>query len=619
MHRYNLLMLRGRRRSTDESSDVAEEKKRLNRDSLKAYARIFAYTKPYRFWLFVSAIALVISSLLGLVLPLVVRDLLDNVLILEQPELLNRLAIILFGVFALQAVLSFVNHLGLAFVGERTVADIRVELFAHLQRLSLTFYADNRTGGIVSRIGSDVQLLQTAVAENLVVLLRQLVLLIGAAFMLFRLNWQLTLVILTGIPIMSLTIVYLGRRIRIAAKRVQGSLADASNVVEETTSGIRIVKSFAREPHEIGRYRAAIQEVFEAAMYGARIKAILGPFIGFIAFASITTTLWFGSYQVLQGQLTPGELVAYLVYTMLIATPVSTLASLYAQFQSAIGATERVFELMDTPSDIVEREDAVALPPVLGSVVFEDIAFSYNDGAKILDGVSFSAETTTNAGQVIALVGPSGAGKSTLVNLIPRFYDVDHGRILIDGIDLRDVTLASLREQIGIVPQETILFSDSVANNIRYGRLDATDAEIEAAARAANAHDFIVDDLPNGYATLVGERGVKLSGGQRQRVAIARAILKNPRILILDEATSSLDSESERLVQDALERLMAGRTSFVIAHRLSTIINADRILVLEQGRLVEQGTHHELLQNVDGLYHRLHSIQFSQDDSQLTV
>ena len=318
-------------------------------------------------------------------------------------------------------------------------------------------------------------------------------------------------------------------------------------------------------------------------MRRARLSAILGPIIGFMAFASITVTLWFGSYEVLSGRLTVGGLVAYLVYTMLVATPIAQLAGLYAQFQSALGAIERVFEYLDTPAEIVDVADARAIPSLNGNVVFDHVSFDYTEDATILRDVSFESQP----GQVIALVGPSGAGKTTLVNLIPRFYDIQDGRILIDGHDIREVTKHSLRSQIGLVPQETILFSDTVYNNILYGNLDATKEDIEAAARSANAHDFIMNDLPHGYDTVVGERGIKLSGGQRQRVAIARAILKDPRILILDEATSSLDSESEHLVQDALDTLMQGRTSFVIAHRLSTIQNADWVLVLDGGEIVE--------------------------------
>ena len=358
-------------------------------------------------------------------------------------------------------------------------------------------------------------------------------------------------------------------------------------------------------------FPTAVEATYAAGIRKAWLSSVLSPIIGFMAFLSITFTLWFGSYEVSQGRLTVGELIAYLVYTMLVAAPVGQLAGLYGSFQVALGASDRIFDLLDTPAEIVSKPGAERLPPIKGSVRFEGVRFHYTDTAPILNDISFEV----SPGQIIALVGPSGAGKSTLVNLIPRFYDVQQGGISVDGYDVRDVTVEGLREQIGIVPQETILFSDTVYNNIRYGRLDATREEVEAAAEAANAHTFILKDLPEGYQTMVGERGIKLSGGQRQRVAIARAILKDPRILILDEATSSLDSESEHLVQEALERLMAGRTSFVIAHRLSTVQNADRILVLDDGCLVEQGTHFELVAKPEGLYKRLHDMQFLRTDS----
>ena len=437
-------------------------------------------------------------------------------------------------------------------------------------------------------------------------LLRQGLTLVGAVILLFWLDWRLTLIILMGVPFITLTMVWLGRKIRRESKAVQDALAKSASVVEETVSGVRIVKSFTREQYEIGRFSRAVDETYEAAMRRAKIGAVLGPLIGFMAFASITITLWFGSYEVIQGRLTAGDLVAYLIYTMMVAAPIATLASLYARFQGAIGATERLFDLLDEKPDIVSAPDAPALPPLSGEVLFEQVSFTYTAEVPILRDLSFRAQP----GQVVALVGPSGAGKSTLISLIPRFWDVDTGTVIIDGHDIRQVDLRSLREQIGIVPQETILFSDTVYANILYGKLDATREEVEGAARAANAHDFILNDLPQGYETAVGERGVKLSGGQRQRVAIARAILKDPRILILDEATSSLDSESESLVQEALDHLMRGRTSFVIAHRLSTIVNADWVLVLNEGRLVEQGTHLTLLEQPDGLYARLYEMQF---------
>lgn len=576
------------------------------RVKLHIFSRLLAYVKPYKGRMALSIVALLGSTALGLVLPLVVRSLVDIALIDKDLGTLNQLAVGLIIVFVVQALFSFIHQLSLAYVGERVVADIRVQLYTHLQSLSLTFFADRHTGEIVSRLTNDVSLLQGAITHDLVSLLRQAITLVGASILLFVLDWRLTLVILAGIPIISLTMVWLGRKIRTASKAVQDALAEAANVVQETIAGIRIVKSFAREAHEIGRFAARVNDTLSAAMRRARVSAVLGPVIGFMAFFSITITLWFGSYEVIQGRLTAGGLVAYLVYTMMVAAPVATLAGLYAQFQSAMGATERLFELLDTPPDIVSPPDARTLPAIRGEVAFHDVQFAYSAHIPVLRGVSFTAQP----GQVIALVGPSGAGKSTLINLIPRFYDAGSGCITVDGFDVRDVNLQSLRQQIGIVPQETILFSDTVAANIRYGKLDATDAEVEAAARAANAHDFIVHELENGYETLVGERGTKLSGGQRQRVAIARAILKDPRILILDEATSSLDSESEALVQEALQRLMMGRTSFVIAHRLSTVVNADWVLVLEQGRLVEQGTHADLLANPEGLYRRLHQLQF---------
>ncbi len=597
---------RMRRVGRQYESDGAGRNARLTREQVTTFGRLLRYVRPYTRWMVLSIIMLLISVSLGLILPLVIRNLVDIVLVDKNFPRLNQLAIGLFVVFLLQGVASFVNQIALAFVGENVVADIRVQVYSHLQSLSLKYFTDNRTGEIVSRVTNDVVLLQTAVTDNLVALLRQAITLIGAAILLFILDWRLTVIILLGIPFVTLTMVWLGRKIRRESTAVQDALAQGANVLEETISGVRIVKSFAREEYEIGRFSARVTDIFDAAMRRAKIGAVLGPVIGFMAFGSITITLWFGSYEVIQGRLTAGDLVAYLIYTMLVAAPIASLAGLYAQFQSAIGATERLFDLLDTESDIVSLPDAPLLPAVNGEVVFEDVSFAYSTAVALLRSVSFTARP----GQVIALVGPSGAGKSTLVSLIPRFWDVDNGRVTIDGHDIREVNLRSLREQIGIVPQETTLFSDTVYNNIRYGKLDATREEVEAAARAANAHDFILNDLAEGYDTPVGERGVKLSGGQRQRVAIARAVLKDPRILILDEATSSLDSESESLVQEALERLMAGRTSFVIAHRLSTVVNADWVLVLDAGRIVEQGTHADLLARADGLYTRLHQMQF---------
>jgi len=593
----------GRQYETDPEKKQAA---RLTRKDMSTYGRLLQYVRPYWFWMVISIIALLFSVGLGLILPLVIRNLVDLILVEQNLPKLNQLAFGLFVVFILQAIFSFVNRLSLAYVGENAVADIRVQVYSHIQTLSLRYFTDHRTGEVVSRITNDVQQLQSAITDDLVALLRQGLTLIGAAILLFWLDWRLTVIILLGIPFITLTMVWLGRKIRKESKAVQDALAQAANVVEETVSGVRIVKSFTREEYEIGRFSAKVDETYEAAMRRAKISATLGPIIGFMAFASITITLWFGAYEVMQGRLTAGDLVAYLVYTMMVAAPIASLAGLYARFQSAIGATERLFDLLDTEPDIVTVPNAPKLPAVEGEVVFDDVSFAYTTAVSILKNVSFTA----NPGQVVALVGPSGAGKSTLISLIPRFWDADAGTVLVDGNNIRDVDLHSLRAQIGIVPQETILFSHTVYANILYGRLDASREEVEAAAKAANAHDFILNDLGEGYDTLVGERGVKLSGGQRQRIAIARAILKDPRILILDEATSSLDSESESLVQEALDRLMQERTSFVIAHRLSTIVNADWVLVLNEGQVVEQGTHTTLLEDADGLYKRLYQMQF---------
>jgi len=579
----------------------------ISRGGVTSFRRLLGYVRPYWKWMTVAVIALVISSLLGLVLPLVIRNLVDFVFVRKEMADLNMVTLGLLAVVVFQSVFTFIQQIALANAGERGVADIRIDVYTHLQELPLSFYAEQRTGELVSRVTNDVSLLQQSMTWNLVILLRQIITIIGAAVLLFWLDWRLTMLILLVVPIITLTMVRLGGRIRVASVAVQDSLAEVAGATEETTRGVRIVKSFAREPYEIGRFTDRVMALYRAAMHRARINAMLAPLIGLIASITITGILYYGGTQVINGRLSPGDLIAYLVYTVMVASPIAIMADLYGQFQAAIGASQRLFELLDRPSEIVDLPDAEALPPVAGEVVFRDVSFQYTSAIDVIDNVSFHARP----GQLIALVGPSGAGKSTLVNLIPRFYDVIAGCITIDGYDIRRVTLRSLREQIGLVPQETILFSGTVYDNIRYGRLEATREEIEAAAAAANAHRFIVEDLENSYDTTVGEHGVKLSGGQRQRIAIARAILKDPRILILDEATSSLDSESERLVQDALERLMRGRTSFVIAHRLSTVHNADWILVLNKGEIIEQGTHDTLLLNPGGLYARLYHRQFA--------
>jgi subfamily B ATP-binding cassette protein MsbA len=590
------------------------------RAGLARYRRMLAYVRPYWLYLVLAAICLIAISLLSLAMPWAVKDLVDQVVVGQDLNRLNVIALALAGIFVLRAGFSFAQTYLVAWTGERVVANLRRQIYGHLLSLSLGFFSGQRVGEIVSRLSNDVQIIQSAVTSNLVTLLQQIATFVGAIVIVAIMNWRLMLLMAVAIPGMVLLTRLMGRQIRRVARRVQDTLGEASAVVEETVGGIRIVKSFAREDYEMARYGQKVDDLFESAMRRTRYFATLGPIISLLMYGSLVLVLWFGGREVLNGRLTPGELIAFLLYATMLTGPLASFGGLYGQVQAALGATERVFELLDVAPEIVEAPDARPLPPVAGRVVFDDVSFEYDPRQPILRRVTLEA----GPGQVVALVGPSGVGKTTLANLIPRFFDPLAGRISIDGHDLRQVTLHSLRDQIGIVPQEPVLFSDTVAANIRYGKLDASQEEIEAAARTANAHDFILTELPDGYDTHVGERGIKLSGGQRQRIAIARAILKDPRILILDEATSSLDTESERLIQEALERLMhpldeeaGGRTTFVIAHRLSTIVNADCILVLSDGQVVERGTHAELLVREDSLYRRYYALQFQWDEDGL--
>jgi subfamily B ATP-binding cassette protein MsbA len=479
-----------------------------------------------------------------------------------------------------------------------------------LQGLSLSFFNERRTGELVSRLTNDVSTVRALVTSDISTALSQALTFVGALILIIVTDWRLTLFMLALIPVGVGAAVLFGRRLRPLSAQVQDQLANATSVLEEAIGGVRVVQSFTREAFEIQRFSETIEKTFLLAMKRTRLSALFGPLMSFIGFAGVVSIFWFGGHEVLAGRLSAGQLFMFLILTLTIAGSIGQFSGLWTGLQETLGATVRLFEILDTRSDIVEKPGAAVLGQVQGRITFENVTFSYLDDRdnNILCDINLEARP----GEVLALVGPSGAGKTTLVNLIPRFYDPITGCIRIDGQDLRDLQVRSLREQIGIVPQETLLFGSSVRENILYGRLDANEEEIIAAARSANAHDFI-QQLPNGYDTLVGERGVKLSGGQRQRIAIARAILKNPRILLLDEATSALDSESEGLVQEALERLMQGRTSLVIAHRLSTIQKANRIAVLEAGELVEIGTHAELIA-LDGLYARLHRIQFRLED-----
>ena len=589
----------GRRRS---AAPADEPQHRLSRADAGAFRRLLRYVRPHLGRMLVAALSLLVATLLSLIFPWIIRNLVDSVFVHHDANTLNLITLGLFGVFIGQAVFNFIQNYLIAWIGERIVVDLRRDLYSHLQTLPPGFYADRRTGELLSRITNDVNAVQNTVSNNLLNLMQEVVTLAGSLVIIFYLDWRLSLLMLVVAPLIALSAALFGRALNRTSRKVQEGLGDATAVLEETIANMRVVQAFTRERYELGRFGDLLEHVFALTLTRIRIRAAFVATITFLAFAAITSVLWFGGHEVLDGRLTPGGLISFLFYIFLIAGPLGSLTNIYGQAQEAMGAATRIYEVLDTQPTIVDVPDARTLPPLREQLRFDAVSFGYLPDRPVLRDVSFEVA----AGRMVALVGPSGAGKTTVASLIPRFYEVTSGAITVDGSDIRRVSLASLREQIAVVPQEPVLFGISIRENIAYGRLEASEEEIVAAARAANAHGFI-NDLPDGYDTLVGERGVKLSGGQRQRIAIARAVLRDPRILILDEATSSLDTESERLVQDALERLMAGRTTLVIAHRLSTIRRADRILVLEAGQIVEEGTHQDLLA-AEGLYHRLYTL-----------
>ncbi|WP_264550958.1 ABC transporter ATP-binding protein [Flavobacterium sp. N2038] len=583
-------------------------KAKLDSNSLQKAFRIFKYGKGHKWKFFLGLIFLLLTSATALAFPKLMGMLVDCVTN-KNLDRANEIAVGLMVILTLQAIFSFFRISLFVNFTENSLSNIRFALYENLVKLPMSFYSQKRVGELNSRISADISQLQDTFTTTIAEFLRQFILIIGGFVILGNISPKLTLMMLAIVPIVAVAAVIFGRFIRKYGKKTQDKVAESQVIVEETLQGISNVKAFANEWYEIQRYKNKIKEIVKIAIKGGQYRGYFASFIILCLFGCVVAVVWYGITLTIKGEVEGvGDLISFVLYTTFIGASFGGIAEMYAQIQKAVGATERVFELLEETPEEINANPRASIEKIKGNVAFKNVAFHYpsRKEVQVLKDVNFSAEF----GQKIAIVGPSGAGKSTISSLLLRFYNITSGEILVDGKNIYDYDLENLRGNMSIVPQDVILFGGSIKENIAYGKPDASDEEIIAASKQANAFNFI-DGFPEKFETLVGERGVKLSGGQRQRIAIARALLKNPSILILDEATSSLDSESEKLVQEALEVLMEGRTSIIIAHRLSTIRNADKILVLDNGVITEEGTHQELINLENGIYKNLSNLQFS--------
>ncbi len=570
---------------------------------MSTLSRFLPFLKPYLSRMVLAGLLVMGVAGINLALLRLAGSLWDIITVQRDQSRMTDMIAIFLGLVVLQGLCSMGHSYLTAWISQRIISDFRRHLFGHLHTLSVSFFARRRTGELLSRLMNDVTVIQSVVTETPIDSAKQLVTFVGGIAFLLTMNWRLCLLILILLPLLVIVAKFFGRKLKSLSTSIQDHTAAMSTLIEEVISGIRIVKSFVQTQREETRFAAQVEQTLRFTMRKAGVMAVFIPIISLLTFSAAAAVLWYGGRQVIDGSVSPGDLFAFVLFAGILVGPFSSAARVFAQIREAQGATQRVFEILDTRSEVSDSPTAISLPIVSGHIRAEHVGFAYDPRQPVLTDVSFEAKP----GELVAIVGPTGAGKTTVMNLLHRFYDPTEGSITIDGQNLRQVTMDSWYRQIALVPQETILFGGTILDNIRYGNEKATQEEVVTASRAAHAHDFIMS-FPDQYQTVVGEKGINVSGGQRQRIAIARAIVKNPRILLLDEATSALDGESERLVQEALEQLMKGRTTFVIAHRLTTIQRADRILVLNKGRLVETGTHAELMDQ-KGLYQYLYTLR----------